>query len=155
MQRGEEDIAVTISQEAAAFIVAEAQSWHPKETGGVLVGHFEGDRLNIQHAVGPGPRATHKRAFFQRDQEHSERQVEMIHKQSGGKSDYLGEWHSHSRRQGPSATDISSMLNIRDEASNNCRQPLLVIVMQHRGSWGFSAFVPDGIGLKNLQVEIK
>ena len=148
-------VEVTIGQEAAEFMVQEAKSWHPCETGGVLVGHIHNGNFLVELAVGPGPNAQHKRAFFRRNQEYAERQVEEAFEKSKGRHDYLGEWHSHGRRQGPSTTDIISMMQIRDEVSNNCSRPLLIIVMQHRGSWAFYAYIPDSNALKEIYAEVE
>lgn len=148
-------LSAALSRNAADFLIAEAKSWYPRETGGVLVGQSVGGRLIVERAVGPGPNATHERAFFQRDQEYSEQQVEELYRQSDGRIDYLGEWHSHSRRQGPSRTDIGSMLQINKDASNNCPFPLLIIVMQHRRRWTFIAYFPSESELSQISMEIE
>ena len=153
--------ALTLSLEAAEAAATEADRWHPRETGGVLVGAIVEGCVRVEQAVGPGPQAVHERNFFLRDQDYAEQQVDLLHERSGGRVDYIGEWHSHSRIQGPSATDITSMLqisrdlsNITSDSSNSMPFPVLVIAMRERRHWVFKAYVPRQGELIEMPAEV-
>ena len=84
-----------ISQEALSLISEESRACYPKETGGILIGWQEGNVTHIQLAIGPGPKAIHKRSFFTRDGDYSQGKLDQIVDETHSKMDYLGEWHSH------------------------------------------------------------
>jgi len=145
---------VILSSQATDGMAAEAGRWHPRESGGVLVGSVADGRVEVKQAVDAGPKATHRPSFFMRDQEYSEQQVNLHYEQSKGRVDYVGEWHSHSRVQGPSKTDITSMLQISKDVSNNIRFPVLIIAMRKRKRWEFKAYTPSQQMLLEIDVEI-
>src|SRR5262249_7828779 len=84
-----------LSKQAAAFISQQSKASLPNETGGVIVGFVADGEAFVNYAVGPGPKAMHGPTGFTRDGEYSQHWVDIIHKQSGGRCDYIGEWHSH------------------------------------------------------------
>lgn len=69
----------------------------PEETGGVLLGYSDesGFEIVIEHAIGPGPEASHARTYFLPDQNFHEQEIARIYSTSGRMSTYLGDWHSH------------------------------------------------------------
>lgn len=133
----------------------ESSAWYPRETGGVVAGYVEGAVAYIRHAVGPGPRAVHRRRSFCRDSEYAEEQVNAIYERSHGLYDYLGEWHSHARTQGPSPIDTGSMLRISRTEEYGRPDPLLIICMCERRKWSFHAYgiVADHLAELSLTVE--
>jgi integrative and conjugative element protein (TIGR02256 family) len=79
------------------------------ETGGILIGRIEGDRVIVAHAVGPGPNAIHEPAKFLRDGDYAQQQLDEYVTMSEAIDDYIGEWHSHPLPVGPSMRDRESM----------------------------------------------
>lgn len=112
---------------------AESERGLPFETGGVLVGHVDSaGRTLITGVVGPGPHAIRSPTKFTRDGEHSQAEVDRLHRESGGRDDYVGEWHSHPASVGPSGVDVCSMAWIGRNARYRRDQPLLIIMQRTR-----------------------
>src|SRR5215212_3312521 len=88
------------------FIITESTQHFPNETGGILVGRVEGNRVLITYAIGPVPLALHSRHEFKRDGEYSQAVLDQIVTEMEGAYDYIGEWHSHPLKSGPSTKDI-------------------------------------------------
>ncbi len=114
----------------------------PCETGGVLVGHVDGDgRTVVTAVVGPGPNALHSRNRFQRDGEYTQAEVDRLYHESEGRVDYIGEWHSHPDAGGPSHIDRHAMSWISDDPRYSSREPLLIIMERvRRREWQLRAY---------------
>jgi len=89
--------AAWLHRSVVEFLVAEAETWAPRETGGVLLGYFgqPGNVPVILQAIGAGPRAVHRRWYYSPDVEFDESQVALYYEKSGRKTIYLGDWHTH------------------------------------------------------------
>ena len=131
--------AYKISDEASKFIKSESLNCFPKETGGILVGAIENNCVIIQHAVGPGPTATHKHARFKRDGNYSQETLDRFVQKSQGKYDYIGEWHSHPVHSPPSRVDIDSMIWIASNKVYDIDEPILLICVGP-SRWIFQCF---------------
>lgn len=57
----------SISSEAFGVIEEESDRKFPLETGGILIGWKDTKTFAIEIAVGPGPKAFHRRNIFKRD----------------------------------------------------------------------------------------
>ncbi|WP_310569747.1 Mov34/MPN/PAD-1 family protein [Gemmatimonas sp.] len=111
----------------------ESERASPNETGGVLVGHADGDgRTVVTAVVGPGPNAVHTRSRFRRDGDYAQSEVDRLHHTSDGRDDYIGEWHSHPDAGGPSYVDRGSMSWISHNPSYGRREPVLLIMERVR-----------------------
>jgi integrative and conjugative element protein (TIGR02256 family) len=111
----------------------ESERRYPSETGGVLVGHVDGDGRTVVIAViGPGPNALHSRSRFQRDGDYAQTEVDRLHHASDGRDDYLGEWHSHPDVGGPSYIDGGSMSWISNNPRYRRHEPVLIIMERVR-----------------------
>jgi integrative and conjugative element protein (TIGR02256 family) len=111
----------------------ESERGLPNETGGVLVGHIDPDgRSRITAVVGPGPSALRTRNRFRRDGEYAQVEVDRLHRESDGRDDYLGEWHSHPQSVPASVVDRGSMEWIGTNERYHRDEPVLVI-MQRTG----------------------
>lgn len=85
-----------------------------RETGGVLFGYRDDESLVITEATGPGPRARHRRTWFEPDTAYCQAQLSIVYQRTGGAVSYLGEWHTHpcgSTR--PSQQDLKSCSPLR------------------------------------------
>ena len=86
--------------------------------------------------VGPGPRALRTRNRFQRDAEYAQAEVDRLHQESGGRDDYVGEWHSHPQSVPASVVDRSSMEWIGTNERYQRDEPVLVIMQRtHSRAW--------------------
>jgi integrative and conjugative element protein (TIGR02256 family) len=81
------------------------------ETGGPMVGHLTPDgTLVITNVAGPGPKSVSKLYSVTIDGEHSQHFCDQAYSETGGKSDYVGDWHCHpSLSLQPSTDDVSAM----------------------------------------------
>lgn len=126
----------------ADLIQQESQMQYPLETGGILIGRIEGERVIVTHGVGPGPNAIHQPAMFLRDGAYAQQQLDKYVALSDDIDDYIGEWHSHPIAVGPSLQDRESMRWISTQPAYNQKKPILILCqrMQHnqwllRGYW--------------------
>ena len=120
----------------------ESERKSPNETGGVLVGHVNGDgRTVITAVVGPGPNATHARSRFKRDGCYAQAEVNRLHHASNARDDYIGEWHSHPDAGGPSFIDRGSMSWISTNPQYGRREPVLIIMERaQKRTWSLRAY---------------
>lgn len=85
-----------LSSTAFATIVREAQrSADGCETGGILLG-YDASTENaalVLIAGDPGPKATRRPTFFQRDLEHAAKLASDAWQET--RSEWIGEWHTH------------------------------------------------------------
>jgi hypothetical protein len=79
-------------------IFDECDKYDSEETGGRLVGFFEGDKkllqIRIHDVIGPGPKARRTATSFFQDGEYQEREFRRI-EESLPSIEHLGNWHSH------------------------------------------------------------
>jgi len=85
-----------ISNSAFRNLTNEADRAYPFETGGVLVGYVAvtGEPV-IFEAIGPGPKAIHRRTRFNPDHAWQCEQLNALFERSSGRWTYLGDWHTH------------------------------------------------------------
>ena len=79
------------------FMLSEARTRYPLETGGVLMGYWSlgYTALVITASTGPGPKAIHKKTEFIPDSDFHEAEISRFYIQSGRIHTYLGDWHTH------------------------------------------------------------
>lgn len=130
----------------------ESERGLPNETGGVLVGHVDAvGRTVITAMIGPGPRAFRTPARFRRDGEYAQREVDRLHRESDGRADYVGEWHSHPAAVGPSGVDRGSMEWIGQNERYRREEPFLII-MQRIGARTWCPLIYRWIGGRLTEV---
>lgn len=123
---------------------AETERHAPEETGGVLLGYADrtdATRIQVTNQVGPGPRAIHRRHFFDPDGEWQAREVAAAYAGSGRVSTYLGDWHSHpggSRR--PSGLDRSTARRIALCEQARAPHPVMLILHGEADDWRLAAY---------------
>jgi integrative and conjugative element protein (TIGR02256 family) len=147
---------VSLAAPALETMRAEADRGLPSETGGVLVGYRTGSgEVVVTGATGPGPRSFRTRSRFRRDGDHAQTEVDRLHQVSGGRDDYVGEWHSHPEPVGPSGIDVGSMAWIGANAAYQTEEPLLVILQRaSRSTWRPLAYRWSGGGLVDLEARV-
>jgi len=116
----------------------EATRTFPYESGGVLMGERLGlDRWRIDHFIGPGPDARHERYRFTPDPAwQHDRIAERFHA-TGGRSTYLGDWHSHpgAHHGCLSYIDRGAARTILRSPDSQCSRILMAIVWGCPDDW--------------------
>lgn len=100
----------------------------PKETGGLLIGHYTSslDCAIITKIYGPPDDSRAGRTWFSRGVQGLKAILSNYWKEGDY---YLGEWHAHPRGAStPSETDRSQMNLIARTKDFECREPLLILV---------------------------
>lgn len=108
---------IKFSAQALSVFAAEIKKYGRIEAGGVLIGRIENGVALVEKATDGGPNATHEEYFFQADKNYIDMLIDMEYANSGGKSVYLGEWHTHPQtKPEPSPKDLTSLEEIADSA---------------------------------------
>lgn len=127
MATGEAPRPILLPRCVATQIRRECAAGLPAETGGVLVGYETEAGTQITHVTGPGPRAKRTRSRFRRDGAYTQAEVDRAHDESGGREDYVGEWHSHPDPVGPSGIDCGSMEWVSKNARYRRSNPVMIL----------------------------
>lgn len=108
----------------------EAERAFPLETGGLLLGWSpQAGRVVISHVIGPGPRATHRRASFAPDAAWQEQQLAEAYEAAGRRLQYLGDWHTHPRGTVClSARDRATLQQIASHPNARAPHPTMAVL---------------------------
>jgi integrative and conjugative element protein (TIGR02256 family) len=133
---------------ARRTIVKAGRRALPRETGGILIGHRDGQNVVITRAVEvPSPVAT--RSSYRLDHDLAETALSRV--RSGMPHDslagYVGEWHTHPASVGPSLIDRWSIASAARKASGQ-----IALVVCHPASppqfWGVLPVAQRGVTLR-------
>ena len=109
------------------------------ETGGVLVGFIDEskDAVVVVSASGPGPRALHRSHRFNRDAVFCQAWLDEWVRESDGRLDFVGEWHSHPETHPtPSSVDVGTFTRLAaNPACHLDRLALLIAGTRAGGRW--------------------
>ncbi len=117
-------VGVILHAEVSSSITAAAAAANEVETGGLLLGWWEAGNIVARYAIEVAdPDAT--TSSWTRDEERAQQALEgalfdLSHPWLG----YIGDWHTHPARCGPSNQDEDSIR----QASRGYEQPLLLLV---------------------------
>ncbi|WP_245512270.1 Mov34/MPN/PAD-1 family protein [Rhizobium leguminosarum] len=120
-------VEVRLTDAALRLIEKEALGSVGQETGGILIGRYEGDgNVAVVTAATERPNdSSSGRAWFQRGV--SGLTAKLRARWTHGEY-YLGEWHSHpGGAPDPSSNDIREMHSISIDTSYRCPKPIMVI----------------------------
>jgi integrative and conjugative element protein (TIGR02256 family) len=112
-------------------LVNEAERAFPFETGGVLMGYWAKEYLEvvITHIIGPGQDAKHSASGFVPDYSFQDAEIERVYEESHRLSTYLGDWHTHPLAScRPSFKDKRTLHRIAMCSDARCAVPLMVIL---------------------------
>ncbi|MGW6278434.1 Mov34/MPN/PAD-1 family protein [Kribbella sp. NPDC055071] len=125
---------VSITGAALDAIAREAQqSRDGLETGGILLGHDFGHRIEIRHAGDAGPDALRGPHTFDRDLAHATALATTAW--THDRSQWLGEWHTHPNQEPvPSLRDLISYLHHLDDPDLDFTQFISIIVTEIEGA---------------------
>lgn len=125
-----------------AQIRAEAMSFAPDETGGMLIGYRADQHATSDVAVtgliGAGPAAERARHRFVPDGPWQYEQLLRVYESSGRISVYLGDWHSHPRGSSRlSPTDLATYRRVAADHDAQTPHPVVLIAARRRrNGWG-------------------
>jgi integrative and conjugative element protein (TIGR02256 family) len=141
-----------LAQKAREFILMESVREYPNETGGMLVGRFDGNCVLIEYATRPGSGAKHSPRRFKRNGDYSQRVLDDIVMKCKGEYDYIGEWHSHPAQSSPSARDVAAMRWVANNDKYAIDQPVLgLCINESAGTWRLGFYLFDGQQLLELK----
>jgi proteasome lid subunit RPN8/RPN11 len=117
-------VILDVHSDAIEVIATAAAAAHPRETGGLLLGWWDADRIVVRHAVEvPDPAATTN--SWSRDEPRAQAVLDAFvgeHKHPW--LGYVGDWHSHPTACGASSQDIT----VIRRASRQYSEPLALLV---------------------------
>ena len=139
-------------------LLAEAQSWRLRETGGALLGWRDEQSAVIVKVLGPGPRAKHGFSSFEPDGDWQTTEGAAVYRASDRRIAYLGDWHSHPRgSSSPSRQDQTTARMISEDAGFRAPTALYAIASRRgtwRGPWALTIWeVRDG-ELEELELTV-
>lgn len=121
----------------------EASRTFPLESGGILMGQWlRPDLWQVDYVIGPGPQAHHERFRFSPDPDWQHDRIAERFRATGGRSTYLGDWHSHpnARHGRLSYTDKLAAQTILRSPQSQCERLLMMLVWGYPSSWKTSAW---------------
>lgn len=121
----------------------EIDATFPCESGGVLMGcQQEASEIWVDEVIGPGPEARHERYSFEPDLSWQRARIAEHYAATGGRSTYLGDWHSHptARHGRLSNTDRKALKTIIRAPEARCRTPLMIIFWGVPEDWSISGW---------------
>ncbi len=112
----------------------EAEKHYPFESGGTFMGYIQEDYAVVEALIPPGPKAERTRYGFAPDHEWQLLEIARRYEQSGRRTTYLGDWHSHPNAGSGelSAKDRAVLRRIIRTEDARCSNPLMAIL------WGSS-----------------
>jgi integrative and conjugative element protein (TIGR02256 family) len=120
---------VLIQSSVLDVIRAEVRKSPRTETGGALVGFLsEDESVIVTGACGPGPRAELRRYSVLIDGKYADAFCTRAFEESGGRLDYVGDWHRHPGWSlASSRQDLEAMKIIRDSGCCSIPYPITAI----------------------------
>ena len=121
----------------------EARRAFPLETGGAFMGRMsvDGDFV-VEHMIGPGPLADHRRSSFEPDAAYQWDEMARWHRSTAGTGAYLGDWHTHPRhwRGVLSSLDRQALAEILQDPRTQSSAIVNTILSGGRRRWRWTAY---------------
>lgn len=115
---------VVIHHAVPAALTATARSREPKETGGLLVGWWDRDKIVIRHILEVPDNDATASSWTRNEARASEALAHFLIRAEHPWLGYIGDWHTHPAPVGPSHTDKRSIRR----AARSVGHPLALIV---------------------------
>lgn len=113
---------------------------HDPEAGGILLGFRRSDHLHVVDLTVPHAEDSRSRVSFFRSEKAHQRIAMERWRLSGGKLDYIGEWHTH-----PEKTPTPSSIDLREWRKIAGRSvPMLFLILGNVGD----PWISTGLGGK-------
>ena len=96
----------------------------------MLLGYSDENRgVVVTNIIGPGPLATHSQRGFSPDADYQQAVLEQLYWESGGRTTYLGDWHTHPvSSPHPSLIDKRTMIRIARTPTSGTTNPVMLIL---------------------------
>lgn len=130
----------------------EARRAFPLETGGAFMGRRRDGDLLVEHLIGPGPGADHRRRSFEPDATYQWAEMARIHRVTAGRAGYLGDWHTHPRCRGGelSALDVQALDEILGSPRSRVESVVFAILSGGRRRWRWTGHLASRAGAASL-----
>ena len=117
-------ISIALRAEAEAKLHAAANHTAPNETGGILLGWWDGRTIIIEDVAEVTDAEATSHSWTRHENRAQEALDTILAQSSNPLLGYIGDWHSHPAICNASSVDIASL----QRASKQYGQPLLLIV---------------------------
>lgn len=107
-----------------------AQSAHPRETGGLLLGWWEAGMPHVHSAVEVSDPDAGRTHWTRHEQAAAHALETALARSAEPGLGYVGEWHSHPANVGPSSVDLRELRTI----SKQYPHPLVLAVVRRQGT---------------------
>lgn len=123
-------LSVHLPQAMLSACREEAQRHYPLESGGTFMGYIQEDYAVVEALIPPGPKAQRTRYGFSPDHEWQLGEIARCYEQSGRRTTYLGDWHSHPNAGSGelSAKDRAVLRRIIRTEDARCSNPLMAVL---------------------------
>lgn len=138
------------------LILANGSSFHPLETGGILMGRTRSRTTVVRALIGPGPEAEHRRYSFSPDHEWQTQAVADVYASFKRAIDYLGDWHTHpGGTTRPSERDKDVAFSIAAHPAARAPRPLMLIcALNENATFEIQPYVLGRGRLRRADLEI-
>lgn len=126
---GDSRFGLKLSEQSVAELLRLCESASPRETGGILLGHYStAHDCALVTAVTDAPADSKSgRTWFIRGVRGLQRKLDALWRRQ--RDYYLGEWHFHpGGAPCPSQTDSDQMQEIAEAEQYHCPEPVLLII---------------------------
>lgn len=116
----------------------EAARMYPLETGGLFLGRANtSGTIEIEHLIGPGPGAKHRRNSLEVDHGWQNARIAEIYESSRRTVSWVGEWHSHpdARSGNLSGVDKATLLQLATFEPLRAPNPVMAIFFGRHSEW--------------------
>lgn len=140
---GDNQFGLALAARHTSKLLEACQTANGCETGGLLIGYYNGqhDCAIVTTVNGPTADSRGGPTWFYRGTVGVQKMLDQYwHRQ---KHFYLGEWHFHPfASPSPSSVDFTSIRRIANSRFYNCPEPILLIIAGNpQKTWTFSALV--------------
>ena len=145
------NVSVLIHHELCAeFDTVAAACGERPETGGILMGCYRGDDLEVTSRTRPGPTDRSSLFSFIRVDRSHQTTAMSAWSATRGTHTWVGEWHTHPHGGvSPSSTDLSSWSRL----SRNTQQ-LMAFVLVVPGDWGLFVVRPSWLRRRAVRLTV-
>lgn len=107
-----------------------------------MLGYHTEQQVVVQHALGPGPNAEHRRTGFRADVVWQRERIAELYENSGRRLQLLGDWHTHpgADQAQLSTVDVRALGKLARDARARCRSPVMWILSGGDEDWEGSAW---------------
>jgi len=141
---------IFVTERVIDNLYEHSRKYHPKETGGILMGVYVKDIPWVTHVVRIDSPFSSK-LYYRIPSNVRPKFIQQV-KYRDSRIGYLGEWHSHPRNIGPSPLDLLTIIKIANDKRANCKRPLLFVIRRAKQDYILDARRLASIILKKVDI---